>query len=126
MRARVRSANPTLLLTVGRGPLQVGTGFGPTGVELGANLSFVNDLGTLSAAYTVTSSGWYWAQCTVPGIWMAVGMIAVGASVCCGIGCLCRYCGRRRWRRRQVRNDGAREAILVYQPGGWRESTTTG
>ena len=51
--------------------------------------------------------------------------LAVGASVFCGIGCLCRYCSRRRWRRRQVRNDGAREAILVYQPGGWRESTTT-
>ena len=53
-------------------------------------------------------------------------LIALGASVCGGLGCLLRYCGRRRWRRRQVRNDAAREAILVYQPGGWRESTTTG
>ena len=108
------------------GRCMVGTGFGPTGVELGANMSFVNDLGTLSAAYTVTPSEWYWAQCKVPSFWMALVLIAVGASVFCGIGCLCRYCSRRRWRRRQVRNDGAREAILVYQPGGWRESTTTG
>ena len=100
----------------------MGTGFGPTGVQLGANMSFVNDLGTLSAAYRVTPSEWYWAQCSVPSIWMAVALIAAGASVCCGVACLCRYCGRRR----QVRNDGAREAILVYQPGGWRESTTTG
>ena len=119
-------ANPTPLLTVGRGPHQVGTPFGPTGAELGANVSFVNGLGALSAAYAVAPSKWYWAQCKVPSVWTAAGLIALGASVCGGLGCLLRYCGRRRWRRRQVRNDAAREAILVYQPGGWQQSTTTG
>ena len=58
--------NPTPLLTVGRGPHQVGTPFGPTGAELGANVSFVNGLGALSAAYAVAPSKWYWAQCKVP------------------------------------------------------------
>ena len=60
------------------GRCMVGTGFGPTGVALGANMSFVNDFGTLSAAYRVTPSEWYWAQCTVPSIWMAVALIAAG------------------------------------------------
>ena len=62
----------------------------------------------------------------VPSVWTAAGLIALAASVCGGLCCLLRYCGRRRWRRRLVRNDAAREAILVYQPGGWQQSTTTG
>ena len=119
-------ANPAPLLTVGRGPHQVGTPFGPAGAELGANVSFVNGLGALSAAYAVAPSKWYWAQCKVPSVWTAAGLIALAASVCGGLCCLLRYCGRRRWRRRLVRNDAAREAILVYQPGGWQQSTTTG
>ena len=44
----------------------MGTPFGPTGAELGANVSFVNGLGALSAAYAVAPSRWYWAQCKVP------------------------------------------------------------
>lgn len=108
------------------GRCMVGTPFGPTGAELGANVSFVNGLGALSAAYVVAPSKWYWAQCKVPSVWTAAGLIALAASVCGGLCCLLRYCGRRRWRRRQVRNDAAREAILVYQPGGWQQSTTTG
>jgi hypothetical protein len=55
-------------------------------------------------------------------VWTAAGLIALAASVCGGLCCLLRYCGRRRL----VRNDAAREAILVYQPGGWQQSTTTG
>ena len=107
----------------------VGTGFGPSAVELGSNLSLASDLGTLSVAYRVTPNQWFWAQCTVPSVGMAGSLIALCLSVCCGLGCLGRYCGRRRSRRRQMRSTGTRTStlatpILVYQPGGWRESTT--
>jgi hypothetical protein len=82
--------------TFSRGRCWSGNGFGPT--HTAANTTFqVGDF-KASAEYTITpTEGWYWIQCTIPEVWMAVLIIilvVIAVMCCCGC-CGCVFCSRK-------------------------------
>jgi hypothetical protein len=82
--------------TFSRGRCWSGNGFGPT--HTAANTTFQVGNFKASAESTITpSNGWYWAQCTIPEVGMAVIVIVlVLAAILCCCCCVCFVCSRRK------------------------------
>lgn len=71
--ATLRHSTEPVVYTKGR--CWSGTGFGPTYTTLNTTVKVGS--ATASAQHTITtSSGWKWAQCTIPDAWMAIIIIA--------------------------------------------------